>query len=133
MEVKPMPGEISSLNDKKVRQPLKVFPQTTDNKVENGKRVAVEFEALYVELMLKSMRGEGRGDSMTGGGKAGETYRALLDQEYARIVAANGALGLGANIEKELVRLNVTEGQPTRQFPRKTAEEKGKGNSNENR
>ena len=110
MDVKITPPESSAAHEKKMRQLIKVSPQCVDKKDKTAKRVAGEFEALFVGLMLKSMRGAGRGDSLADGGKGGEMYRSLLDQEYARAVAESGSLGLAKVIEKELVRVSVGRG-----------------------
>ena len=80
------------------------------------KKVARDFEALYLNMMLKSMRQTVSEDKVTGGGKAEETYRFLLDQEYTNAAAKRGGVGIAKMIEKELLkRYQVTGGQRTRQ------------------
>jgi flagellar protein FlgJ len=68
-----------------------------------AKKVAKEFEAMFVSMMLKSMRETVGKDKLTGGGHGEEIYRSLLDQEYARAVAENGGLGLARTIEAQLL------------------------------
>ncbi len=66
------------------------------------KKVAQEFEALFVGMMLKSMRATVGTDSLTGGGHGEEVYRSLLDQEYAMAAARGEGLGLARLIEQQL-------------------------------
>lgn len=64
--------------------------------------VAKQFESIFTQMMLKSMRdanasiGEGMGDS-----KAGDSYRDMFDQQLS-LTLANGRNGLG--IAKMLIR-----------------------------
>ncbi len=67
-------------------------------------KVAREFESLFIGMMLKSMRETVGKDSLTGGGRGEEVYRSLLDEEYARVLAERGGVGLAASLEKELVQ-----------------------------
>ena len=69
-----------------------------------AKKVAQEFEAMFVGMMMKSMRETVGKDKLTGGGHGEETFRSLLDQEYAQAAARSGSVGLAQMIEKELTR-----------------------------
>ena len=68
-----------------------------------AKKVAREFEAIFIGMMLKSMRETVGKDPIAGGGKGEEIFQSLLDQEYATASAARGGLGLAPLIEKQLV------------------------------
>lgn len=69
------------------------------------KKISQDFEALFIGMMLKSMRDTVPEDKLTGGGKAEETYRYLLDQEYATQAARRGgANSIAAMVEKELLK-----------------------------
>ncbi|MEA5114693.1 MAG: rod-binding protein [Geobacteraceae bacterium] len=96
--------------------PLPHVPETTAGRVKNtgkttpGKgedpavsKVAMEFESLFIGMMLKSMRSTVGKDSLTGGGHGEEVYRSLLDQEYANAIASGSGLGLRKMIEEQLV------------------------------
>ncbi|HKZ16781.1 MAG TPA: rod-binding protein [Geobacteraceae bacterium] len=69
-----------------------------------AKKVAREFETLFVGMMLKSMRETVGKDSLTNGGHGEDVYRSLLDQEYARAISENHGLGLADIMEKELLK-----------------------------
>jgi len=68
------------------------------------KKVSREFEAMFVNMMLKSMRETVGKDKLTGGGKGEETFRSMLDQEYADQAARTGTIGLARAVERELTR-----------------------------
>lgn len=79
--------------------------QLTDAERAKLKKVAQDFEALFTGMMLKSMRATVPEDRLTGGGRAEETYRYLLDQEYATMAARRGgANSIAAMVEKELLK-----------------------------
>jgi flagellar protein FlgJ len=69
-----------------------------------AKKVAKEFETLFVGMMLKSMRETVGKDKLTDGGHGEEIYRSLLDQEYAKALTENGGVGLSAMLERQLVK-----------------------------
>lgn len=81
------------------REPL------TEAKRKELKKISQDFEAMFTGMMLKAMRATVPEDKVTGGGKAEETYRYLLDQEYATTAARrSGPGGLASMVEKELLR-----------------------------
>lgn len=79
--------------------------QLTDAKRKQLKKIAQDFEALFTGMMLKSMRETVAEDKLTGGGKAEETYRYMLDQEYAAAASKRGGPNsLATMVEKELLK-----------------------------
>ncbi|MRR05577.1 MAG: rod-binding protein [Deltaproteobacteria bacterium] len=82
------------------------------------KKTTQDFEALFIGMMLKSMRSTVGKDSLTGGGRGEEVYRSLLDQEYAQEAARGGALGLGRGLEEQLGwHIGHSEANDTRTKP----------------
>ena len=69
-----------------------------------AKKVAREFETLFVGMMIKTMRETVGKDSLTNGGRGEEIYSSLLDQEYARAISESHGLGLAEKLEKELLK-----------------------------
>ncbi|MDH4275203.1 MAG: rod-binding protein [Gammaproteobacteria bacterium] len=58
------------------------------------KAVAAQFESLFVNMLLKSMRSTSMGDPLLG--SSGETmYREMADQQLALSLSKKGGLGLG--------------------------------------
>lgn len=77
----------------------------TDARRKELKKISQDFEALFTGMMLKSMRATVQEDKVTGGGKAEETYRYLLDQEYATLAARRGETNsIATMVEKELLK-----------------------------
>lgn len=62
---------------------------------------AREFEALIMNMMLKSMRSTVERGDLFGDTKHIETYEQLLDQEYAKGMADQGGLGFADLIVKQ--------------------------------
>jgi flagellar protein FlgJ len=103
MEIKAMiPANAMPVEPIAVQNSLKSGAQNADKNPAAAKKVSKEFEAMFVGMMLKSMRETTGKDKLTGGGHGEETFRSLLDQEYANAAAASGKLGLATMIEKEL-------------------------------
>lgn len=77
----------------------------TDKQRLQAKKVSQDFEALFVGMMMKSMRATVGKDKLTGGGHGEEIYRSMLDQEYAAAsVKRGGGIGLAKIIEKDIIR-----------------------------
>lgn len=87
----------------------KALERPTDSGKEQAaaKKVAREFESLFVGMMLKSMRETVGKDKLTGGGSAEENYRVLLDQEYSQRIAESGGIGLARAIEQQILKINT--------------------------
>lgn len=69
---------------------------------ESAKQVAQQFEALFVQTMLKSMRAAMPGDALFGGQAEGQ-YRDLLDRQLSVNLAQGQGLGLAPVIEQQLL------------------------------
>lgn len=95
--------------------------ELTDARRKQLKKISQDFEAMFTGLMLKSMRATVPEDTLTGGGKAEETFRSMLDQEYAAAASKRGGSGsIAAMVEKELLK---RYGIPARKAAGKTSEE----------
>jgi flagellar protein FlgJ len=68
------------------------------------KASAQQFEALFVQMMLKSMRDATPHDEMMGSDQQ-RMYESLLDQQMSQVMATRGGgTGLAAMIEKQLTQ-----------------------------
>lgn len=82
-----------------------VAGELTDKQRQQAKKVSQDFEALFVGMMMKSMRETVGKEKLTDGGHGEEVYRSMLDQEYAAAsVKRGGGLGLAKIIEKDIIR-----------------------------
>jgi flagellar protein FlgJ len=68
--------------------------------------VAEQFEALFLQMMLKSMRQASFGDPMFGSNE-GDMYREMFDQQIALTMSRRRGLGLADVIERQLSRDGV--------------------------
>jgi flagellar protein FlgJ len=76
------------------------YKASTDNP-QALKEVGKHFEALFIQMMLQSMR-KATPDNPLFGGKAEEMYRDLFDKQISMSMAAKGQLGLADMIVKQL-------------------------------
>lgn len=80
----------------------KVELQSREGESRSLKEVAADFESLFLNLVLKSMRDTVPKSELLNGGNAEDVYRSMLDSEYAQQMAKLGQTGLAASIEKQL-------------------------------
>ena len=71
--------------------------------VEKVKKLATEFEAMFMEQMLKGMRSGVQKSGLIDGGNAEEIYTSMLDGEYAKSMASQRSTGLASMVERQLL------------------------------
>lgn len=69
---------------------------------ESLRAVAKQFESLFVQTLLKSMRAATPGDSLFGGHGV-KQYRSMLDQQLAINLSQGQGIGLAAVVERQLL------------------------------
>jgi Rod binding domain-containing protein len=72
-------------------------------------KTAKEYEAGFVSAMLESMFAGVKTNKMFGGGSAEGMYRSLLNQEYGKVVAQRGSLGIADAIKREMMHLQEAQ------------------------
>lgn len=72
---------------------------------------AQDFEAVFISEMMRPMFESVEVNSEFGGGKGEEIFRSFLIDEYGKITAATGQIGIAEHVKHELIRLQ--EGQMT--------------------
>jgi flagellar protein FlgJ len=65
-----------------------------------------DFEAVFLEIVLKSMRNSIDKSGLVDGGNAEDIYSSMLDGEYAKTMAQTGSGGLSEAIEQQLLELH---------------------------
>jgi Rod binding domain-containing protein len=70
----------------------------------DAKRAAEEFEAQFLAQMLEHMFAGVGTDGPFGGGQAEEIYRSFLLQEYGKVIAKAGGVGLADTVKREILR-----------------------------
>ena len=73
-----------------------------NNDPEVLREVAGQFEALFVEMMLKNMREASFGDPLFGDSNQHEMYRGMLDQQLAVEMASGKGIGLAEMLVRQL-------------------------------
>lgn len=66
---------------------------------------AEEFEAVFIAEMMKPMFEEIKSDGLFGGGQGEEVFRSLLLQEYGKLTAQTGKIGIADAVKKELIQM----------------------------
>lgn len=66
---------------------------------------AQDFEAQFLSQMLENMFSTVEVNPDFGGGQGEEVYRSLLINEYGKIIARTGGIGVADHVKKELLRL----------------------------
>lgn len=75
-----------------------------EHDVSKVKQLAKDFEAVFLEQMLRTMRSSVQKSGLVDGGNAEEIYRSMLDGEYAKLMAGQGTSGLSQMIERQLLQ-----------------------------
>lgn len=73
-----------------------------DNDPAALREVAGQFEALFLQQMLKSMRDASMGDPLFGESNANETYQGMMDQQLAMDLASGKGIGLADMLVRQL-------------------------------
>ena len=66
------------------------------------REIAGQFEALFLQSMLKSMRDASFGDPLFGDSNAHDTYRDMLDKQFALEMSSGRGIGLADMIVRQL-------------------------------
>jgi Rod binding domain-containing protein len=77
--------------------------------VEQVRKAAEDFEAVYVAQMLKPMFEGLSSDPPFGGGMAESFWRSLQLEEYGKAIVRNGGIGLADAVMRELLRAQETQ------------------------
>ena len=68
------------------------------------KQSADDFESLFLNIVVKSMRDSVQKSGLIDGGNAEDIYRGMLDDEYSKMMASQRHTGLADNIESFLLK-----------------------------
>lgn len=66
---------------------------------------AKDFEAMFVTEMMKPMFAQIKPDPRFGGGKGEEIFQGMMLQEYGKMMAETGQLGISDVVKQELIRM----------------------------
>lgn len=86
--------------------------QMSEKELAAIEKSAKDFEAMVLGQMLQPMFAGLETDGPFGGGFSEEMYRSMLVDEYGRMMAENGGLGIADAVRREL--LSIQEHAPAR-------------------
>jgi peptidoglycan hydrolase FlgJ len=69
------------------------------------RRVAEEFEAIFIAQMLAPMFDGIKTDGLGGGGMGEEMFRPLLIERYAEALSKAGGVGIADSVVREMLRM----------------------------
>ena len=74
-----------------------------------ARRVAEDFEAMFLAQMLQHMFTGIRTDGPFGGGHAETIYRSLLVDEYGKLLSRTGGVGIADAVQREILKPQESE------------------------
>lgn len=74
-----------------------------------ARKTAEDFEAFFLSQSMDSMFAGINGDSVTGGGQSETVYRSLLIQQYAKVAAKSGGVGIADAVQREILRIQEAQ------------------------
>lgn len=89
------PKSLSALRSRAAKDPAGALKET-----------ARQFETIFLDMMLKSMRAAAPGDSLFDSSET-KIFTGLLDHEFARKLADRGGIGLANLMVKQLSQLHA--------------------------
>jgi len=79
-----------------------VTGSTGDKKI---RETAEEFEAVFLTQLVEQMFSSLSTDGPFGGGQGEKVFRSMMAQEYGKIMASNGGVGIADDVQKEMLKL----------------------------
>lgn len=68
-------------------------------------QAAQDFEAMFITEMMKPMFEDIKPDPMFGGGKGEEVFSGFMLEEYGKMMAQTGQLGIADAVKAEMMRM----------------------------
>ena len=78
-------------------------------KSESMRRVAQEFEALFLSEMLAPVFESVDTDGLFGGGQSEKIFRSMMVQEYGKAIAQSGGVGIADAVQREILRMQENQ------------------------
>lgn len=70
-----------------------------------ARKAGTDFEAFFLSQAFENMFGGVEPDPVFGGGEAEGVYRSMLLQEYSKVAAKSGTIGIADAVTREILRL----------------------------
>lgn len=72
---------------------------------EQARKVAEEFEATLLSQLIEQMMGETTKSEAFGGGAGEDAFGGLLNEEYGKVMARAGGIGLADDLAREILQM----------------------------
>lgn len=72
-------------------------------------KTAEDFEAVFISQMLEHMFADVKTDENFGGGQAEEVYRSMMIDQYGKLMARTGGIGVADHVKRELLKMQEVE------------------------
>ena len=82
---------------------------------EKLKKACADFEALFIQQLLKFMRQAAPSKALLGNGPGTEIYQSLMDQEMSNHLAKRSGIGLGDMMARQILRREEAKGPSTQE------------------
>lgn len=89
----------------KVQRAAETAKMAEDMDIKAIEKAAQDFEAMFLTEMLKPMFEGIEPDPMFGGGKGEEMFQGMMLEEYGKVMAARGGIGLADYVKAEMIRI----------------------------
>lgn len=76
---------------------------------ETVRRVAQEFEALFLAEMLGPVFESADTDGLFGGGEGEKVFRSMMVQEYGKAIAQSGGVGIADAVQREILKMQENQ------------------------
>ena len=88
-----------ALNSTQINAPQKTID------LAGAKKASQDFEGVFVSQLLNEMYEGVSADETFGGGPGEDMFRSLMVDEYGKKIAAQGGIGLGQSVLRELIAM----------------------------
>ena len=80
--------------------------------LEKARKTAEDFEAFFMTKMMESMFEGISTEGMFGGGHAEKIYRSMLLDEYGKVMAKTGTIGVSDSIMTSIIQMQEAQSSP---------------------
>ena len=94
-----------------LRPAIPTIPKGT-NDPDAIKKVAQQFESVFISQFMGEMFSGISTDGPFGGGQGEEMFRSLMIDEYGKQIAKQGGIGLADSITRQLIKMQEVPGGP---------------------
>ena len=79
--------------------------------IDEAKKAAEDFEAFFITSTLESMFAGVKTDGLMGGGMAEKIYRSMMFNEYGKLMAKNGGIGVSDQVMASILAMQEINSQ----------------------